>query len=192
MGPEDLRRRAAEATGARWMGQLYKLEVTGASKQDLGFTWSFDPEAFQELRRRELGKRVVFTDRHDWTTAEVVRAYRSQWEVEVAFRQLKRPDHGAFRPIHHWTDQKVAVHGLYSVAALLLVNLAWREADRAGLGLSPRAARGPVCHQGSHPGVPASQGQGQPQSAAQAHPHGHRAAGLVQLVRLGPVRSPRG
>jgi len=138
MGPDDVAQRAAEATEARWMAQLYKLEVTGTSKQDLGFSWSFDQEAFEALRRRELGKRVVFTDRHGWSTAEIVRAYRSQWEVEAAFRQLKRPDHGAFRPIHHWTDQKVAVHGLYSVAALLLVNLAWREADRAGLSLSPR------------------------------------------------------
>jgi hypothetical protein len=67
-----------------------------------------------------------------------VEAYRSQWEVEAAFRQIKDPAHAAFRPIYHWTDQKIRVHGLYSVAALLLVNLAWRQADRAGLRLSPR------------------------------------------------------
>lgn len=138
MGPEELRRRADEALEPRWMGQLYRAEVSGTNKQDLGFSWSFDPGAFEELRRAELGKRVIFTDRHAWGTAEIVRAYRSQWEVEAAFRQIKRPEHCAFRPIYHWTDQKVAVHGLYSVGALLLVNLAWREADRAGLGLSPR------------------------------------------------------
>ena len=138
MGPDELARRADEATEARWMGQLYQVQVSGTNKEDLGFSWSFDQEAFEALRRRELGKRVVFTDRHAWSTPEIVRAYRSQWEVEAAFRQIKDPYHAAFRPIYHWTDQKVAVHGLYSVAALLLVNLAWREADRAGLGLSPR------------------------------------------------------
>jgi transposase len=138
MGPDELARRADEATEPRWMSQLYNCQVTGTTKEDLGFSWSFDEAAFEELRRRELGKRVIFTDRHSWSTPEIVRAYRSQWEVEAAFRQLKRPDHSAFRPIHHWTDQKVRVHGLYSVAALLLVNLAWRQAERAGLGLSPR------------------------------------------------------
>jgi len=64
-------------------------------------------------------------------------AYRSQWEAEAAFRQMKDHEHAAFRPIYHWTDQKIRVHALYSVASLMLVNLAWREADRAGMGLSP-------------------------------------------------------
>jgi len=64
-------------------------------------------------------------------------AYRSQWEVEAAFRQMKSHEHAAFRPIHHWTDQKIRVHALYGVASLMLVNLAWREADKVGMGLSP-------------------------------------------------------
>jgi hypothetical protein len=46
-------------------------------------------------------------------------------------------EHAVFRPIYHWTDHKIRIHALYSVASLMLVNLAWREADRAGLGLSP-------------------------------------------------------
>ena len=64
-------------------------------------------------------------------------AYRSQWQAEAAFRQMHSHEHAAFRPIYHWTDQKIRVHALYSVASLMLVNLAWREADRAGMGLSP-------------------------------------------------------
>jgi len=107
----------------------------GASRH---LAWSFDEDAFEALKRRELGKRIVFTDRAEWSTPDIVRAYRSQWEVEAAFRQIKNPHHHAFRPIYHWTDQKIRVHGLYSVAALLVVNLAWREAERAGINLSPR------------------------------------------------------
>ena len=133
MDPEALRARVAP----RWMGQLFEVEV-GGSGRDLTFSWSFQEEAFEQLKTRELGKRIIFTDRHAWSSRAIVEAYRSQWEVEAAFRQIKDPAHAAFRPIYHWTDQKIRVHGLYSVAALLLVNLAWREADRAGLGLSPR------------------------------------------------------
>ncbi|MGH2704824.1 MAG: hypothetical protein ACRDJ4_06960, partial [Actinomycetota bacterium] len=36
------------------------------------------------------------------------------------------------------TDQKISVHSLYSVVGLMLVNLAWREADRAEIDLSPK------------------------------------------------------
>lgn len=138
MEPETLRARVVDALAPRWMGQLFRTEVGGTGRRDLTFSWSFDEEALEHLRARELGKRIVFTDRHAWSTKVIVEAYRSQWEVEAAFRQIKDPAHAAFRPIYHWTDQKIHVHGLYSVAALLLVNLAWREADRAGLGLSPR------------------------------------------------------
>jgi uncharacterized protein YndB with AHSA1/START domain len=129
--------RVNEALAPRWMARLYRTTITGNTRDDLSLVWSFDDEAFAELKDRELGKRIVFTDRAGWSTKEIVVAYRSQWEAEAAFRQLKNPEHASFRPIHHWTDQKIHVHGLYSVAALTLVNRAWREADRAGLDLSP-------------------------------------------------------
>jgi transposase len=138
MDAAALGRRVADALEPRRMRDLYRVEIAGNNRDDLVMSWAFDDDAFEQLRRRELGKRIIFTDRHHWPTADVVRAYRSQWQVEAAFRQIKNPHHHAFRPIYHWTDQKIRVHGLYSVAALVIVNLAWREAARAGLELSPR------------------------------------------------------
>jgi len=137
MDAAKLEARVNEALSPRWMKDLYRYEITGARKEDLELVWAFDDDAFEALKERELGKRIMFTDRHQWSTEDIVTAYRSQWEVEAAFRQIKDPRHVAFRPIYHWTDQKIRVHGLYSVAALMLVNLAWREAKRAGLDLSP-------------------------------------------------------
>ncbi|MFA5786207.1 MAG: IS1634 family transposase [Actinomycetota bacterium] len=132
-----LEARVAEARSPRWMRELYPCEVSGGTRSDLALSWRFDEDAFALLRQRELGKRIVFTDRDTWTTPDIVAAYRSQWEVEAAFRQLKDPDHAAFRPIYHWTEQKIHVHGHYCVAALLILNLAWRQARHAGLELSP-------------------------------------------------------
>src|SRR2546427_11791224 len=123
-----------------WMSRLNQYEITGESKEDLALSWSFDEEAFELLKAEELGKRIIFTDRAAWSTKEIVVAYRSQWEAEAAFRQMKDHEHAAFRPIHHWTDQKIRVHALYSVASLMLVNLAWRGAARAGRGLAPNEA----------------------------------------------------
>lgn len=137
MDRQKLAARVDEALAPRWMSRLYRTEITGEAKQDLALSWSFDEEAFEALRSSELGKRIIFTDRAAWTTRQIVVAYRSQWEAEAAFRQMKDHEHAAFRPIYHWTDQKIRVHALYGVASLMLVNLAWREADKAGLGLSP-------------------------------------------------------
>lgn len=137
MDKAKLEARVSEALSPRWMKDLYDCQISGAARADLALSWSFDNDAFDALKERELGKRIIFTDRHQWSTARIISAYRSQWEVEAAFRQIKDPRHVAFRPIYHWTDQKIKVHGLYSVAALMLVTLAWREAKRAGLDLSP-------------------------------------------------------
>ncbi len=138
MDQAKLTDRVAEALSPRWMRRLYRCEITGEGKEDLALAWSFDEAAFETLAATELGKRIIFTDRGSWSTRDIIVAYRSQWEVEAAFRQMHDPHHAAFRPIYHWTDHKIRVHGLYSVAALIIVNLLWREADRAGLGLSPR------------------------------------------------------
>jgi transposase len=137
MDRAKLQSRLDEVLAPRWMRRLYHSAITGEGRDDLALAWSFDEEAFAVLKTRELGKRIIFTDRAAWSTRDIVVAYRSQWEVEAAFRQIKNPEHAAFRPIRHWTDQKIRVHALYSVAALMLVNLAWREADRAGIAVSP-------------------------------------------------------
>jgi hypothetical protein len=134
--PADLQRRVDEALSPRWMRQLYRTTVAGADHDSLTLEWSFDPDALAALTDRELGKRILFTDRHHWPTAELVRAYRCQAQIEAAFRQTGDPDHAAFRPVRHWTDQKVLVHGAYTTLALILVHLAWRCARQAGLDLS--------------------------------------------------------
>jgi transposase len=77
---------------------------------------------------------VLITDREDWTTGEVVVAYRSQWQVEAGSRQLKDDDHVAVAPMSHWTDQKIAVH--LFCCALSVLRLMTREVRRAGLTMS--------------------------------------------------------
>jgi hypothetical protein len=45
-----------------------------------------------------FGKRILFTDRDDWSIAEVVAGYRSQSAVEADFRQMKDPKVVSFSP----------------------------------------------------------------------------------------------
>jgi len=85
------------------------------------------------LQATRLGKTILFTDRDDWTDAEMVRGYRNQHHGEAAFRDLKNVKHLSLRPQRHWTDQKIRVHVFYCVLALMLCSLLRRELDRLGI-----------------------------------------------------------
>ncbi|WP_240676901.1 IS1634 family transposase [Actinacidiphila soli] len=122
----------------RWVSEVITTTLTGTKPADLRLSWRTDQAARRRLETRIFGKRILFTNRNAWTTAEVVAAYRSQSEVESGFRQLKDPHVVSFSPMHHWTDSKIRVHVFYCVLALTVVHLMRREAARAGLDLSVR------------------------------------------------------
>jgi transposase len=123
----------------RWVGEVLTTTLTGDTPQEFRLSWRTDQKARTRLENRIFGKRILFTNRVEWTVAEVVAAYRSQSEVESGFRQMKDPHVVSFSPMHHWTDQKIRVHVFYCVLALTIAHLMRREAERAGLHLSVRA-----------------------------------------------------
>ena len=125
-------------TRPRWVREVITTTLTGQEPADLRLTWRTDARARQRLEDRIFGKRILFTNREAWSTAEVVAAYRSQNEVESSFRQMKDPHVVSFAPMHHWTDSKIRVHVFYCVLALTIAHLMRREAETAGLHLSVR------------------------------------------------------
>lgn len=128
----------ATLTKPRWVREVIKPTLTGDDPAELRLTWRTDARARQRLEERIFGKRILFTNRDSWTTAQVVAAYRSQSEVESSFRQMKDPHLVSFGPMHHWTDSKIRVHVFYCVLALTIAHLMRREAEQAGLHLSVR------------------------------------------------------
>ena len=125
-------------TRPRWVSQVITITLTGDNPAELRLTFRTDARARAKLEKTLFGKRILFTNRDDWTTADVVAGYRSQSEVEAGFRQMKDPHVVSFGPMHHWTDSKIRVHVFYCVLALSIAHLMRREADQAGLHLSVR------------------------------------------------------
>jgi transposase len=76
----------------------------------------------------KFGIRILMTNRHDWSTEEIIKAYHGQAFVEQAFKNLKNPYHLAVRPQFHWTDQKIKVHYFICVLGYLLATLLWKQA----------------------------------------------------------------
>jgi hypothetical protein len=182
MDPARLQARVDDALAPRWMARLYRTAITGTTRDDLALSWSFDEDAFAALTQRELGKRIIFTDRGAWSTRDIVVAYRSQWEVEAAFRQMKNPEHAAFRPIHHWTDLPCPVLGGRPYA---------REPCLAGGGpgwhrpFAQRSHADPGGDPGGHPRLPARRATGRSPGPEEAHRHGSDPAGPLRAVRSG-------
>ena len=116
----------------QYMEKVLKISYNSSARGENRLQWSVDGEELERLHNEHFGKQVLMTDRHDWTTEEIILAYRGQSHVEEAFRQIKNPDHLAVRPQFHWTNQKVQVHTFVCLLAYLLARLVELEARKAG------------------------------------------------------------
>ncbi|MGC9385090.1 MAG: IS1634 family transposase [Kosmotogaceae bacterium] len=97
-----------------------------------------DSKKFDLLKEQWFGRRILITNRHQWSTKEIISAYHGQSHVEWAFKTIKNPFHLALRPQYHWTDQKIEVHGFICLLGFLLCMLAYRKAkENAGFKGSP-------------------------------------------------------
>lgn len=104
----------------------YDPQRQGANRLDY---W-IDEDARLRLHSAVFGKRIVVTNRHEWSTEDILLAYRGQSHVESVFRQSKDDEHLAVRPQYHWTDQKIHVHAFICLLALLLTRAVEREAPK--------------------------------------------------------------
>jgi transposase len=91
-----------------------------------------NPQVLRDFRAR-FGKNILFTDHTDWSTDEIVLAYRDRYKIETAFRQTKSAELIRWQPMYHWTDSKIRVHGLTCVMALLYLSLLSRKLQKAGV-----------------------------------------------------------
>lgn len=132
---ESLEAHAKELCQGQYLKDLLRVDVREESGK-LAISFRQKPQAMDRLVRTVLGKRILFTDNHDWTTQEIVVGYRSQHHVEAAFRQMKDRLYVSMEPIRHWTDQKIRVHAFICVLALTLASLLRREVARKGITLT--------------------------------------------------------
>jgi len=120
---------------AQHLKAILKAEVK-AVRGGLELSFWTDQAALDRLCRVQLGKTILFTDNADWSDEEIVLAYRSQYHIEDAFKQMKNPHFLHWSPMFHWTDSKIRVHAFYCVLALTLSSVLQREVWRQGEQLS--------------------------------------------------------
>jgi transposase len=85
--------------------------------------WEWDRRKKRQIKHRDFGRTILFTDRQDLSDQRMVVAYRSQAKAEEMFRISKSRRPGLWWPAHHWTDSKLSVHALYCFLAMLLTRI---------------------------------------------------------------------
>ena len=89
----------------------------------LSLHWHVDAARRRLLERTRLGRRVLCTDHHIWSTGRIVHAFRGQWNVEELFRRAKKGGVVAWGPSHQWADSSLRLHTFATVIGLTLVSL---------------------------------------------------------------------
>jgi transposase len=123
---------------AEHMKDIFDYEITGEPERIPTISFALNGDRWALLQERILGKTILFTDHAEWTNVQIVSAYRSQYHVEEAFKQMKDTKYLSFRPMHHFTDENIRVHGFYCVLALLLTCLLNKELEQMGHKMSIR------------------------------------------------------
>ena len=98
--------------------------------------YSVNRQALDRLTKTVLGRTLLLTNRLDLLAPEVICTYRDLEHIEEAFKHMKNRDYLRWQPAFHWTDQKLDVHSLYCVLALLFATLARKTACEAGIDIS--------------------------------------------------------
>jgi hypothetical protein len=120
---EAAKRKLDKIRRHQYLRKLLCYEITRDGQGPIRIRLWCDWQEYQRLTTRYFGLRILITDRTEWSTAQIIEAYRGQLKVETAFRDLKDPRMLSTRPQFHWTDQKLHVHAFMCVTAYLLVTL---------------------------------------------------------------------
>jgi hypothetical protein len=118
-----LERRVQKALAREHLSSFVVTTIGGDEKAPT-LSWRVDPALRRRLETTRLGRRVLCTDRHVWSTGRIVNAFRGQWNVEELFRRAKKGGVVPWGPSYQWADGSLRLHTFATVLGLTLVSLA--------------------------------------------------------------------
>ena len=126
---EELEDKIHTLLKGQYINNLIDWSLKEISQGFFELTFSINRQKLKQIED-SLGFRIIMTDRHQWSTVDIINAYHGQSKIENAFKNLKNPYHLALKPQFHWTDQKIIVHYFICVLGYLLSAILWRQARR--------------------------------------------------------------
>ncbi len=118
-----LEQRVKQALRREHLSSFVVAEV-GGSEEAPTMHWHVDSQLRRALETTRLGRRVLCTDRHSWSSERIVHGFRGQWNVEEIFRRAKRGGLVPWGPSFQWADGSLRLHTFATVLGVMLVSLA--------------------------------------------------------------------
>lgn len=118
----SLTHRAKKALRREHLSTFVIVDV-GGTEASPTFVWRVDEDRRRVLEQTRLGRRVLSTDQHSWTTDRIVHAFRGQWNVEELFRRAKKGGIAPWGPSFQHADGSLRLHTFATVIGLMLVSL---------------------------------------------------------------------
>jgi transposase len=109
--------------GSPFIRDILSVSYDHTKPHEKRLSFSVNEEKKAEIIQNSFGRRILFTNRHDWNTLDIINTYFSQATVEQSFRDLKDDRSIAIRPQFHWTDHSIVIHVFTCYLALLLSRL---------------------------------------------------------------------
>jgi len=119
----NLERRLQKVLAREHLSSFVVTRIGGDAERPT-LHWYVDTGARRQLEKTRLGRRVLCTDRHLWSTGRIVYAFRGQWNVEELFRRAKKGGLVPWGPSYQWADGSLRLHTFATVLGLTLVSLA--------------------------------------------------------------------
>ena len=119
---ESLTHRAKKALRREHLSTFVIVDV-GGTEASPTLAWRIDDDRRRNLEQTRLGRRVLCTDQHSWTTERIVHAFRGQWNVEELFRRAKKGGIAPWGPSFQHADGSLRLHTFATVIGLMLVSL---------------------------------------------------------------------
>jgi transposase len=119
----NLEQRVKKALAREHLSRFVVTEIQGGDKAPT-LSWHVDAALRRQLEHTRLGRRVLCTDQHQWSTGRIVYGFRGQWNVEELFRRAKKGGVVPWGPSHQWADGSIRLHTFATVLGLMLVSLA--------------------------------------------------------------------
>ena len=132
---ESIKKQVASILSGQHMKKLIETDVS-KNKDIPVLTYQLKSGAYADLADTYLGKNIIITDNHNWTTEDIILTYRSQYIIEDVFKQMKDRKTGTWWPMFHWTDRMIRVHGLYCSLSLLIRALILKKTQEAEIPMS--------------------------------------------------------
>lgn len=127
---EKLKAKINQLLKVEKLAEILQVTLTTDDQGRHHLNYKLDQAALTHRIENVFGRRVLMTDQHQWSTAEIIMGFRGQAQIENVFRSFKNPFHDAIRPQHHWTDQKIRVHVYCVILGYLLARLAYVKATK--------------------------------------------------------------